>query len=248
MINNSINYHKQLKYLESVATRFESHKFLSSATVYSYIENIERLRNYLLSSWPERELSSIKILDWGAGKGHISYLLKSNGFSVTSCDLKSQADDSAFGQETPVIREQMITVDALTDVISLPYDSGSFDVIVSFGVLEHVKDDYQSLKEISRVLKSGGIFYFCMLPTYYSWTQRISHIRGDFYHDKLYRKKRVFDLAENANMIVLLIEYEHLFPKNRFQYSLFYDNLDKLLCLTPLKLFSTNFYGMLRNE
>ncbi len=37
------------------------------------------------------------------------------------------------------------------------FDDNSFDVVVSFQVIEHIKDDIQYLKEINRVLKPGGI-------------------------------------------------------------------------------------------
>jgi ubiquinone/menaquinone biosynthesis C-methylase UbiE len=48
-----------------------------------------------------------------------------------------------------------------TDVIGinekLPFKDSSFDAVLSAAVLEHVKDPFQSAKEIMRVLKPGGI-------------------------------------------------------------------------------------------
>lgn len=38
----------------------------------------------------------------------------------------------------------------------MPYADDSFDTIVSFQVIEHIKDDHLFLKEISRILKPGG--------------------------------------------------------------------------------------------
>lgn len=37
-----------------------------------------------------------------------------------------------------------------------PYPDGSFDTIITFQVIEHVKEDEQFIKEIYRVLKKGG--------------------------------------------------------------------------------------------
>ena len=39
----------------------------------------------------------------------------------------------------------------------LPFVTGSFDVILSHEVLEHVRDDRRSVEEMVRVLKSGGV-------------------------------------------------------------------------------------------
>lgn len=45
----------------------------------------------------------------------------------------------------------------IADICSLPFDSGSFDVIICNHVLEHVQDDTKALSEIYRVLSSNGI-------------------------------------------------------------------------------------------
>lgn len=41
----------------------------------------------------------------------------------------------------------------------LPYAGNSFDTVVSFQVIEHIRDDHSYLKEINRVLKPGGTAY-----------------------------------------------------------------------------------------
>lgn len=40
----------------------------------------------------------------------------------------------------------------------IPYDESTFDVIISFQVIEHVESDYAFIEEIHRVLKTGGVF------------------------------------------------------------------------------------------
>lgn len=54
-----------------------------------------------------------------------------------------------------------------TDVIGvnerLPFRDETFDAVFSLAVLEHVKDPFRSAREISRVLKKGGILY-CVVP------------------------------------------------------------------------------------
>ncbi|MGI9607852.1 MAG: class I SAM-dependent methyltransferase [Acidimicrobiales bacterium] len=43
---------------------------------------------------------------------------------------------------------------------AIPYDDAEFDVVLAFAVMEHVVDLHESLNEIHRVLKPGGVFWF----------------------------------------------------------------------------------------
>jgi SAM-dependent methyltransferase len=237
---NSVEKHMLLTYLSDIANQYESHKFLRKAVVNSYIDNVERLEN-LVSS--QKKSKPIKILDWGCGKGQITYILSKGNYHVTSCDLDSGLSDSSFSQSTPIIEKNNFSVIPLKHDFLLPFEDETFDVVTSFGVLEHVNDDVASLKEIKRILKAGGIFYFCMLPTNYSWTQRLAHLLGDFYHSRLYSKSSVETLVRVNKFKDFHLSYEHFFPKNRWKYNKFIDKFDKFICSTPLKVFATNFYG-----
>lgn len=42
----------------------------------------------------------------------------------------------------------------------IPFEDNSFDVVIATGVMEHVMDLRQSLNEIYRVLRPGGLFWF----------------------------------------------------------------------------------------
>jgi ubiquinone/menaquinone biosynthesis C-methylase UbiE len=48
----------------------------------------------------------------------------------------------------------------LGDVCTLPFEDGSFDVVVDFAVVHHVPDWQAALSEISRLLSPGGQFLF----------------------------------------------------------------------------------------
>ena len=63
----------------------KDHKFLGYATQGVYIRQI-RLIEELYQKWG-RSKQNIRVLDWGSGKGHISYMMKERGFEVVSCDL-----------------------------------------------------------------------------------------------------------------------------------------------------------------
>ena len=42
----------------------------------------------------------------------------------------------------------------------LPFDDSSFDAVVNFGIIHHVLDWRRCIREIGRVTKPGGFFYF----------------------------------------------------------------------------------------
>lgn len=48
-------------------------------------------------------------------------------------------------------------VDIVTDASKLPFDSELFDTVLCTEVLEHVQNPYETIREIARVLKPGGI-------------------------------------------------------------------------------------------
>ncbi len=47
-------------------------------------------------------------------------------------------------------------VDVKADILDLPFDDESFDVVFCNHVLEHIQDDRKAMSELYRVLKSGG--------------------------------------------------------------------------------------------
>jgi demethylmenaquinone methyltransferase/2-methoxy-6-polyprenyl-1,4-benzoquinol methylase len=48
------------------------------------------------------------------------------------------------------------------DVLSLPYDDQSFNVVMAAHVLEHLSDPQRALAEMVRVLRPGGMVFVCV--------------------------------------------------------------------------------------
>jgi SAM-dependent methyltransferase len=48
-------------------------------------------------------------------------------------------------------------VEHKTDIMRLPMQDGTYDVVIANHVLEHVDDDRRAIRELFRVLKSGGL-------------------------------------------------------------------------------------------
>lgn len=50
--------------------------------------------------------------------------------------------------------------DVKADILALPFDDNSFDVVICNHVLEHIVDDQKAMSELFRVMKEGGFGIF----------------------------------------------------------------------------------------
>jgi len=103
-------------------------------------------------------------LEIGAGTGYFSLnLLKQGILSEVTC-----TDVSAGMLETLAGSAERLNVDVETvvcDAESLPFPSGSFDVVFGHAVLHHIPDLERAFSEFRRVLKPGGLVAFCGEPS-----------------------------------------------------------------------------------
>lgn len=90
-----------------------------------------------------------KILDIGCGNGEIiSHFAADN--DVYGCDVNNQLSSES---------RAAIHFERIGSTL-LPYEDKSFDVVITNHVIEHVDDQLNHLKEISRVLKDDGLCFF----------------------------------------------------------------------------------------
>jgi SAM-dependent methyltransferase len=92
-----------------------------------------------------------RILDLGCGNGLSSYMLNECGHWVIGSDISS-----FFLAEAAHLQNDRLKYQAC-DALDLPFADGSFDVVCSNELIEHVPDARRALLEMIRALKSGGI-------------------------------------------------------------------------------------------
>ena len=92
------------------------------------------------------------ILDIACGEGYGSALLAKSAQSVVGVDIAQEAIDHA--QELYRASNLKFVQGSATQ---LEFADASFDVVVSFETIEHLAEQEQMLKELSRVLRSDGI-------------------------------------------------------------------------------------------
>lgn len=100
-------------------------------------------------------------LEVGCGSGGVSlYFHDHHGYDVTLVDMSDNALDLArrsFAANSTAPEQHASFLKA--DANSLPFRAGSFDLVMSFGLLEHFPDIERPIAEQMRVLRPGGLFF-----------------------------------------------------------------------------------------
>ena len=115
------------------------------------------LRVFRQSFGEQEELTPPTLLDVGCGGGFLSEEFARAGFVVTGIDP---------APETIEVARQHACVSNLTIEYRvgvgefLPFADASFGCVACCDVLEHVDDPELVVKEIARVLKPGGLFFY----------------------------------------------------------------------------------------
>jgi SAM-dependent methyltransferase len=134
---------------------YESDDYIShSDTSEGFSNKVYRLaRNLMLTRKREiiiheTGLKSGKLLDIGSGTGHFAHVMKKSGWNVKGVEINPKARNFAathFGLE--IIDPAHVGT----------LESGSFDCITLWHVLEHFHDPFKYMSDIHKLLKPGGL-------------------------------------------------------------------------------------------
>ena len=146
------------------------------------------------------------VLDWGCRHAPDACLIRARfgaELRIDGCDVVETGAYSAFHAYAGLHYR------VLEDAVRLPYEDASFDAVVASGTLEHVPMDYESLKELYRVLRTNGRLIITYLPNRLSveeWYKR--RIRGEGFHLRLYGLGEVVELLKHAGFCPLVAGYQ----------------------------------------
>lgn len=98
------------------------------------------------------------VLDFGAGRGKVVEMLAHSGYKQRLVALGDTCRLLVGGDVDPVVAENPLVDRAVIWAPdgSLPFADDSFDLIVSWAVLEHVEMSETCARELERVLRPGG--------------------------------------------------------------------------------------------
>lgn len=132
----------------------------------------------------KRIKDNVKILSIGVGTGDELEVLNKFG-EVSIIDINKKALD--------LIPKKLFYKKQVGDARNLSFKEKSFDIVVAFDVLEHIKEDNLVIKEIYRVLKQNGIFFFSVPAFQFMYS---SHDKA-LNHYRRYSKKHLKLLLKN---------------------------------------------------
>lgn len=206
-----------------------------------------------------------RVLDIGCGAGHNTTLLKLLRPDITLVGLEPNRNKS-----WDTFKKYGITFKKGSG-LKLPFKNQEFDVVTSFGVLEHVKEHYKPkgkpiadvemrfLQEINRVLKKDGLNIILNLPNKYSWTEKVADYLKLSKHPFRYSKKQITQLLNESGFVIDILTKDFFLPSQitRLNSKLLpiFDTIatpiyytDKVLNFTPLNAFSQSHYIICRKK
>ena len=157
-----------------------------------------------------------RILDIGCGNGrHLAALARSRNVFV--CGADRCGEDLIDCRDRMGVENWAAPVKgrwalARTDLLNLPFDNHTFDLVVCAEVLEHIKDHRKAAAELSRVLKPGKRLVVSVprfFPERICWALSEAYCGTSGGHVRIYREAELCRLLAGCGFTMLAKGYAH---------------------------------------
>ncbi|MEV4473839.1 class I SAM-dependent methyltransferase [Nonomuraea sp. NPDC049504] len=140
----------------------------------------------------------VRVLDLGCGGGRHAFEVLRRGADVTAFDMDQAELDGVAAMFTAMDKAGEVPDGATGEIVQgtaldMPFEDGSFDRVIAAEVLEHIPDDMTAMREIFRVLRSGGTAAVTV-PSFLP--ERICWALDEAYHTAPGGHVRIYTLAE----------------------------------------------------
>lgn len=158
-------------------------------------------------------LQGKRLLDVGTGDGHYAMAAATRGAEVTALDSAMPMLDAT--RQRAKQQGLMLEV-ALGNAEALPFEDGSFDVVLAVTVLCLIPDATQVVREMARVLVPGGCLIVGELGRFSLWAAR-RRVRGwlgasPWRQTRFRSRRQLRALAQGAELQVVALGGAVHFP------------------------------------
>jgi SAM-dependent methyltransferase len=147
-----------------------------------------------------------RLLDWGCRHAPDACLIRARcgeTLALDGCDVVEPEDYAVFHSYAGLQYQQV------HHAYQLPYADSTFDAVLAAGVLEHVPMDYESLKELYRVMKPDGRLLITYLPNRTSIEEwRLRRRANGLHHRRLYARDELRAILQHAGFEPLVLGYQ----------------------------------------
>lgn len=164
---------------------------------YTGVDNLEvmleakRYNAFLADLVVAHRSGTSAVLDFGAGIGTFSEMVRDRGLNVTCLEIDAYQSDILRGKGFDVVRD------------SADLSDESFDYVFSLNVFEHIEDHKAAMVECARILRPGGVV-FTYVPAFQvlfgDMDRKVEHYRR-------YTRASLADLAHSADLELLQTRY-----------------------------------------
>ncbi len=152
---------------------------------------VEHFKRY---EFTQKYIKNKVVLDLGCGEGYGSFYLSKYAKKVIAIDLDQKVIEFAHSKYQ---RKNLKYLAA--EATAIPFPSNHFDVIISLEVIEHVKNYFNYLAEIKRVLKKEGVLII-------STPNKDNYRAGTSpYHEKEFSSMELIELISKYGFTVSLL-------------------------------------------
>jgi len=230
---------KEKKHFDLLAAKYDRNYGYKDRFIQYKIWKKINILKYFLS--PEKIDKEFRILELGSGTGEYTKLLSQNypNAKIIGIDISKEMINIAK-RKCAGCKNVTFKVES---VYKVKEKDESFDLVCGFYTLHHLKIK-STIKEIRRVLKDGGMVYFCepniLNPIVYL-IKKIKFIKkmvGDSPDEWAINPLTIAQEFKPINIKILYREF--IFPiPNRYKVNIFLDKLSTFICYIPIiKYFS----------
>ncbi|MBU2604946.1 MAG: class I SAM-dependent methyltransferase [Alphaproteobacteria bacterium] len=164
----------------------------------------EEEQPWLTEVVPFVSMSGARVLEIGFGPGFDAYKFLSNGAVYSGIDL---TPENVVRTKKHLAYFDLVPDARIGDAEALDFQSETFDIVYSNGVLHHVPDMAKAFKEANRVLKKNGRFYVILYhrnSVFYRLSMQAMHyLKGGFLRESVADKlSRIESTGAGAAPIV----------------------------------------------